>query len=135
MHDSSAFSADPELIRDLEKRSKPMSLDCDRILFRQGDPPSGIFILKTGTAVITMKSGKKIVMQVQAEGGSLLGLPAVLGDVPYTLTADVLEGSEVAFLPKDDFTHLMQSDPLLSFKVLQLLATQVRFARKALSQV
>lgn len=130
----SAFSADPELIKTLETHSKPVSMGPDRVLFRQGDLPFGLFILTTGTAVVTMRAGNEIVMQIRTEAGALLGIPAVLGDSPYTLTAEVLEGSTVSFISKKDFTHLMQSDPLLSFKVLQILAVAVRSARQAFSQ-
>lgn len=134
-HDSSAFAADPELIETLKTKSKPVSTGSNRVLFRQGDPPFGIFILETGAAVATMKAEDVVVMQVQIEAGAILGLPATLGEVPYSLTADVMEGSAVSFLPKQDFTQLIQSSPLLSFKVLQILASQVRLARRALSHL
>jgi CRP-like cAMP-binding protein len=38
----------------------------------------------------------------------------------------------VSFVSRDDFTALMQADPLLSLKILQVLAAEVRSARKAL---
>jgi CRP-like cAMP-binding protein len=64
--------------------------------------------------------------------GSLLGLPAVIGAKPYSLTAEALEGAELSLLTREDFIDLMQTDPLLSFQVLRVLAEEVRFARESL---
>lgn len=134
-HVSSAFAADPELIEALVKQSQPLRLDPHRPLFRQGDPPIGIFILKKGTALLTMQVGDRTVVQVSAGGGSLFGLPGVLGEAPYSLTAEVLEGSEVAFLSKENFARLVQSEPYLSFLALKVLAAEVHLARKSLSDM
>ena len=132
---ASAFIADPELAAALEKRSRPVSPGPDGILFRQGDPPAGIFILQKGTAILRMRSRGRIVMQTRAGAGSLLGLPGVIGDAPYSLSAEVLENSEVAFLPRKDFVEIMEIEPGLSLKVLELLAAEVRYARQALSDL
>lgn len=107
--DASAFLANPELIATLQKSSIPLSFGPERILFRQGELPTGIFILTKGAAILTMQSGKLIAMRARAEAGSILGLPAVLGDAPYTLTARAVEGAEVDFLPKEEFHCLLAS--------------------------
>jgi CRP-like cAMP-binding protein len=101
------------------------------ILFRQEEPPTGIFIVTKGAAILTMQSGKLIAMQVRAGAGSILGLPGVLGSAPYTLTARALEGAEVDFLPKEEFHCLMGIEPLLCLEIL--LAAEVRVARQALA--
>jgi CRP-like cAMP-binding protein len=131
--DASAFLANPELIATLQKRSIPLSLGPERILFRQGELPTGIFIVTKGAAILTMQSGKLIAMRARAEAGSILGLPGVLGDAPYSLTARALEGAEVDFLPKEEFHCLLRVEPLLSLKVLPVLAAEVRVARQALA--
>ena len=56
--DSSAFLADPELIDALEKRSTAISCGGDRVLFRQGDIPQGLYILDLGELTLTMTSPK-----------------------------------------------------------------------------
>jgi CRP-like cAMP-binding protein len=128
----SAFAADPDLIRELEKRSRPVPAEV-RVLFRQGDDPTGLYILRTGEATLTMRSAGEVVLSVRAGSGSLLGLPAVIGNEPYSLTAEVREGSELSFVPQAEFAELMRTDPLLSLKLLQVLAAEVRAARKALT--
>jgi CRP-like cAMP-binding protein len=133
--DPSAFVADPDLFQALQRQSTPISCAEDRVLFRQGDAPNGLFILKTGEATLTMNSpaGKQI-MSIRAAAGSLLGLPGLIGSEPYTLTAIALAGAHIGFLTRDSFTALMRTDPFLSLKVLKVLAAEVRSARNAILQ-
>jgi CRP-like cAMP-binding protein len=74
-------------------------------------------------------------MQIQARAGSLLGLPALIGNGPYTLSAIARNGVRLSFIPRDEFTSLMQAEPQLSLKILQVLAAELRSARHALSNL
>ncbi|MGD0294128.1 MAG: cyclic nucleotide-binding domain-containing protein [Terracidiphilus sp.] len=134
--DPSAFVADPELIQALEKHSTAISCDVDRVLFKQGDHPKGLYILDRGETTITMASpaGEQL-MSVQAHAGSLLGLPGLIGNEPYTLTAIAHKGARLSVVPRNKFTSLMRTDPHLSLKMLQVLAAEVRSARRALSNI
>ena len=132
--ESSAFVADSNLIQVLEKRSQQVSCDVDQILFRQGEPPTGIYILRDGEAALIMTSeANEVVMCLRATAGSLLGLPAIIGNEPYTLTAKARKGSDVRFVSREGFEELMRDEPSLTLNVLKVLATEVRAARKALS--
>jgi CRP-like cAMP-binding protein len=130
---SSAFVADPELILELEKQSTPFAVGADGVLFHQGDAPTGVYILRKGSARLTSQSDGDAMLSIRAGAGSLLGVPAVVGAKPYSLTAEALDGAEVSLLSSADFVHLMSTQPTLSFRVLQVLAEEVRFAREALS--
>ncbi|HUD21206.1 MAG TPA: Crp/Fnr family transcriptional regulator [Acidobacteriaceae bacterium] len=132
---STAFVADSELIEELEKRAKPITLGSDRVLFHQGDAPTGVFILRKGTATLSSRSDGDAILSIDAGPGSLLGVPAVIGMKPYSLTAIALEGAEVSVLSCDVFIQLMNTEPTLSFRVLQVLAEEVRFAREAIAHL
>jgi len=132
--DSSAFVADPELIHALEEKSTPIACGEERVIFKQGDHPEGLYILDQGELTLTMTSpGGQQVMEFQAHPGSLLGLPGLIGEGPYTLSAIARDGARLSFVTRDQFTQLMQADPHLSFKILQVLAAELRSARQALS--
>jgi CRP-like cAMP-binding protein len=131
--DPSAFLADPELLRALATRATPVPCDADSILFKQDDPPVGVYILHQGQASLSMKSSEgRSILSVQALPGSLIGLPGVIGNQPYSLTASARAGAQVSFVSSADFFALMQSNPQLSLKMLQVLAAEVRTARRAL---
>jgi CRP-like cAMP-binding protein len=132
--DSTAFVADPELIEALEAHSTRVVCDRDRVLFTQGESPAGLFVLRSGTARLSMisPSGDEL-MSMPVSAGSVLGLPAVVGNQPYSLTASALKGAELAFVNGEEFSALMLSTPSLSMSVLRILAAEVRNARSAIS--
>ena len=130
---STAFVADYELIEALQQRARPVGLGSNRVLFRQSDAPIGVFILTKGTATLTRRSEGEEVLTARVGAGSLLGVPAVIGAKPYSLTAEATKGAELSFLTSEYFVHLMHTEPALCFRVLQVLAAEVRFAREALS--
>jgi CRP-like cAMP-binding protein len=133
--DSSSFIAEKELIEALEKRSSTVVCSESRSLFVQGGTPAGLYILRKGSASLTMESptGGSL-MSITLHPGSLLGLPALIGNEPYTLTAIAEKDAELGFVTREDFNSLMISDPSLSIRVLRVLAAEVRSARHAISE-
>ncbi len=131
--DASAFVAAPELLAALEQHSTTIVCSEDRILFLQGESPDGLYILRSGSATLSMTSitGGPLV-ETEVAAGALLGLPGVIGNQPYTLTGKALRGAELGFVRREDFAKLMLADPSLSLKVLQVLAAEVRTARSAI---
>jgi len=132
--DPSAFVADSELIQALTERATPILCGTDRLLFRQGEPPDGLYILHKGEVTLSMTglAGDSI-LSLQVSSGSLLGLPGLVGNQPFSLSAVARAGAEVSFLTREDFTVLMQAHPLLSFKIVQVLAAEVSSARRAIT--
>jgi CRP/FNR family transcriptional regulator len=132
--DSSAFIADQELIRALRERAD--SVDCahERFLFRQGDEPTGLYLVLNGEVTITMESpaGNEVV-SMRAEPGSLLGLPGLVGNQPYSLSAFASRDAEVSFVSRAAFSQLMLSEPNLAILILRVLANEVRTARLAIT--
>lgn len=133
--ESSAFQADPELIAAIEKQAAPVHCTESRHLFSQGDLPAGLYLLQAGRVSLSMRSGTgEVILSVSALPGALLGLPAVVGNEPYSLTAIATAGSDLCFLNREDFGQLMLTTPDLSLRVLRVLAAEVRNARGAISE-
>jgi CRP-like cAMP-binding protein len=132
---TSAFVAGPELLRELEKRSKPVAVGPDRILFREGTEPVGVYIVLNGGAMLLRGSNGETVLTAEAGPGSLLGVPAVIGQKQYSLTAVATEDAKLNFMTCGEFVELMHKEPELSFQVLQVLAEEVRFARESMAHL
>ncbi len=132
--DSSAFVADKELVMALRQRASTIDCGHDRFLFQQGDEPTGLYIVCGGEVMITMESpaGDEVV-SMRAERGSLLGLPGLIGNHAYSLSAFANKGAEVSFVSREVFSQLMLSEPLLALMILRVLANEVRTARLAIS--
>lgn len=133
--DPSAFVADQELLDALEKRSTPVVCDEDRVLFRQGDEPTGLYVLRSGSAMLTMASeAGEIILRTSVTKGALLGLPGFIAGQPYSLSAKAAKGAQLGYVSRDEFAELMLRNPALSVKVLSVLAAEVRSARIAISR-
>ncbi len=130
---TNAFVAGADLLQELEGHSTPIALGEDRVLFREGQVATGVYIVWQGAAILTSGSNGDTVLTAEAGPGSLLGVPAVIGDKAYTLTAVAMEGAQLSVVPCEAFVDLMQSNPQFSFQLLKVLAEEVRFARDVLT--
>ena len=129
-----SFTANRKLIVALEKRSTRVVFSSGYTLFRQGESPKGLYILCSGEASLVMKSTSgAVLMTLQVPAGSLLGLPGIVANEPYTFSASACPGSEVRFVSRQDFEDLIREEPGLYPSVLEVLAAEVRSARLALS--
>ncbi len=134
--DSSAFVADQELLDALEKRATAVVCEEDRILFHQGELPAGLFILQSGRATLSMHAPDGgTLMSIPLKQGSLLGLPGLVGNQPYSLTAKAMKGATLSFVTREAFSNMMLTQPALSLHVLRVLAAEVRNARTAITEV
>jgi len=133
--DSSAFVAEPDLIRALWQHAIPLDCSEGRKLFRQGDDPSGLFILHSGDATMFLENeGGVQVATVPMPPGSILGLPALVSDKPYSMSAVAKKGATVGFVNRNDFSSLMLTEPLLALMIVRVLAAEVRSTRVAISE-
>ena len=129
----SEILADSELCEEIEKLSGPILKRAGEILFREGESPGDAFFVKTGEVALTMRVSGGAVWAVRAKKGSLVGLPAVVGNEPYSMTAKAILDSQICQISHDDFQRLMQQNPRFCCNILQILAAEVHAARKALS--
>lgn len=129
----SEIMADSALCEEIERLSGPILKRAGEILFRQGEGLGDAFFVKTGEVALTMCVSGRAVWGVRAKKGSLLGLPAVVGNEPYSMTAKAIRDSQICQISRDDFQRLIQQNPGFCCNVLQILAAEVNAARKALS--
>ena len=106
----------------------------DGILFRQGDLADCLYFVKSGEASLTMQAGDKEV-RIRAGQGSLLGIPAIVGNQPYSMTATAGSDTEISRLSSVAFNDLLKTEPKMQQAVLRILAGEVRVARQALSDL
>ena len=131
----SGFVAAPDLIRALWQHAIPLDCSESRELFRQGDDPSGLFVLHSGDATLVLESdGGVQVARISMPPGSILGLPALVSDNPYSMGAVAKKGATVGFVNRNDFSSLMLTEPLLALMIVRVLAVEVRNTRVAISE-
>ena len=133
--DASGFVAGPDLIRALWQHAIPLDCSESHKLFRRGDDPSGLFVLHSGDATMVLESdGGVPVARIPMPPGSILGLPALVSDKPYSMSVVAKKGATVGFVNRNDFSALMLTEPLLALMMVRVLAAEVRDTRTAISE-
>jgi CRP/FNR family transcriptional regulator, cyclic AMP receptor protein len=103
----------------------------EKVLFVEGQPASGVYILCRGRVKLSTCSpdGKVIILNI-AEPGEVLGLSAVLADIEYGLTAEVLEPCQVNYIQKEDFITYLKQNPEAALSAARQLASSCHRAQR-----
>ena len=93
------------------------------ILFLEGQHPRGVFVLCMGKAKLSTSSreGKTIITKI-AEAGDLLGLNAMISNVPYEVTAEMMEPGQANFIPREPLILMMREFPEVALRIAQQLS-------------
>ena len=124
---------DRELTEKIISRSAEI-IPQDGILFRQGEHADCLYFVKSGEANLAMQAGDKEV-RIRARQGSLLGIPAIVGNQPYSMTGSASRDAEILRLSSVVFNDLLKTEPKMQEAVLLILAGEVRVARQALTDL
>jgi CRP-like cAMP-binding protein len=92
-----------------------------------------LYFLKSGEVTLTMHSKGREVLQVRAVAGSLLGLPAMVGNEPYTMEGRADRNARVFRLGRNEFQQFMKNQQF-ALAALRILAGEVRAARKCFAR-
>lgn len=131
----SAFPIYRQLFWALEPSSRQIQCDEDRTLFQQGDMPVGVYLVRRGQAAgIVLNDKGETMVRFRAFPGTVLGVPAVVSNEPYSLSAIARQGADVGFVSKEEFKNVVRSKPLAQIAALKALAAEVQFARKSLKE-
>lgn len=106
--------------RDINKYRKKQTI------YNEGNRAARMFYIVKGKVKTykTNEDGKELVVGLFSEG-DFLGYLALLEGGSFKETAEAIEDSELAVIPKEDFDELMNSNPMVSHRFIQLLAKNV----------
>ncbi len=99
-------------------------LDAGQLLFTEGDPCTGFFVVLEGQIRLyrtSPKIGGQSTLSIVGAGFSFAEAAVFSGDI-FPASAEALEPSLLAHFPKDLFLGLLREDPDLCLKVLESLA-------------
>jgi CheY-like chemotaxis protein len=97
------------------------------ILFNEGKRPKSLYQVKSGK-IKTFKvhdDGKEYITNLYSTG-DYIGHVALLEDVNYDDTAEVLEEAEVIIIPKDDFLKAVYNDMNITSKFIKLISRDIK---------
>ena len=104
------------------------------ILFRHGDAVSGLYLIRRGRVSLALDGVSSAFPPRILGVGSVVGLPATVAGSPYSLTAQVLEDADLAFVPREAVVECLRQNPQLCFEVMDMLSGEISGSRFAIKQ-
>jgi len=108
-------------------RTSHQSYAPGQLLFAEGDPCAGLYVVASGRVRIfkTSPSGREQVLAVQSPPSSIAELPVFDGG-PYPASAAAIEESEFLFISRPHFRAFCLEHPEVALKVLQVVGSRLR---------
>jgi CRP-like cAMP-binding protein len=129
---AATFEAPKEICSILRQAGTPEKFGAKRVLFRSGDEPNGVFLVLSGSVVLSAGDGSSAFTRIAGKG-SLLGLPSTVSDRAYSLTAEALTEVRVCHIQPEAFRRMLSSNPLLGMAVVNILSEEVSALRASQS--
>ncbi|MDE3249096.1 MAG: response regulator [Bacteroidota bacterium] len=97
-----------------------------QVIFLEGNRPQCLYYVVKGRIKTfkTNEQGKELVVDLFNEG-DFLGYIPLLENTAYKESAEAIEESELAVIPKEDFEELVENSPEISRQFIQLLARNI----------
>jgi CRP-like cAMP-binding protein len=123
---SEAFGGHPDLRAGFQSLAPAAVQPRGTILFRQGEPSRGVFLLLQGRANLSLRadSGRSVTYR-NVGPGYVLGLVGTILNKTYLFTAELLDDSQVAFIPSADIVEFLRTHGDLCFEVVQMLGSEL----------
>lgn len=102
----------------------------DKYLFREGDAPDSMYIVKSGALAVTKSKGSSEVVLTEIGPGSVVGEMALFDMKPRSANVRALRDSEVVSLPYQNLQAQMANLPLWVHAIMKTLSENLREANK-----
>ena len=115
----------PEALADYDKIGIMMSHARGAKLFTEGDAARNVFVICFGQVKIssTSRDGKTMILKI-AGPGDVMGLSAVLANVPHEVTAEAIEPCQVKTVRKQEFVDFLGRHGIASMHAAQSLSAE-----------
>ncbi len=117
---------EPE-VNSLASRCAIRTFSPGEILFAEGEPCQGLYIVVSGRVRVFKTSihGREQVLTVEGPGASVAELPVFDGG-DYPASGSALEKTEVLFISRADLRAICLEKPEVSLKMLQVVGKRLR---------
>lgn len=111
----------------LAQRAIPRRYAAGEIVFAEGDPCSGLYVVEAGHVRIFKSSanGREQVLAIEGEGSSVAELPVFDGG-NYPASVAAIDDVTLLFVGKQDFQALCIAHPQVALKVLRVVGARLR---------
>lgn len=114
-------------VQSLSSRASRKLFSAGELIFSEGEPCSGLFIIARGKVRIfkTSMSGREQVLAMNGPGESIAELPVFDGGA-FPASGIAVEDTEMAFISRRDFNAFCIEHPEVALKVLSVVGERLR---------
>ena len=118
-------SLDETTRRELAGQLEPVHVTAGHILFREGDPGTGLFLVVSGRFRLSVAGDGAERVLYDVGRGAIIGEMAALTDRPRSATVQAVRDSDLLLLRVSSFATLIERSPALVTGMIRLLADRV----------
>jgi CRP/FNR family transcriptional regulator len=119
----------PDAIVGFEQIKEECVLGKGALLFAEGRPSRGVYILCEGRAKLSICSESRRRLMLRVAGpGEVLGLGATLSGNAYEVTAELLDAAQVVFVKRKDLLRFLRDNPMICMEVVRRLSDDLHGA-------
>lgn len=119
----------PEVLKELHDVATPIVKEQGAILFHEGEPCQGAFLIRSGEVKLSLDSPASVYPDRTVGSGFLIGLPATFSGEPYSLTAEVKKDCSLDFIPRPRLMDLLNRSPQTGLQVVTMLSDEISLMR------
>jgi signal transduction histidine kinase len=121
----------------LKRRAQTVRLSAGEVVFQQGDPGDGLYVVEEGSVEISaLLPGQQRRVLSQLGAGTFFGEMAVLDEQPRSATATAIADTVVSFIPSSEMWRALEHSPRLLISLVREFSQRMRqFDRRFLDEV
>jgi signal transduction histidine kinase len=128
LESSKLFSRLPaDELRSLRAVAQDLSFASGQLIFKEGDPGDGVYVVKTGLVQISavLENGERQVLS-EVPPGDVFGEMAALDNQPRSASASAQGDTTVVFVPREALVNVLKRSPELSLTLVQEISGRLR---------
>ncbi len=111
----------------LKRAAKQISFRAGEVIFRQGDPGDGLYVIEEGAVEISaLVGGQQQRMLSRIEAGGFFGEMAVVDQEPRSATATAGPDTVVSFFPAEEMWRAFEQSPQLLLALMREFSHRMR---------
>jgi CRP-like cAMP-binding protein len=126
----------PAQLKELDAFATSRHAKAGTTIFSKGDAGTALFAIARGSVKISApaRAGREAVFNILKDG-EIFGEIALLDGYPRTADAIAMTDCELMTIQRRDFLHLVDRDPKVAIKLIELLCARLRFASEHLEEM
>ncbi|MFK7872708.1 MAG: cyclic nucleotide-binding domain-containing protein [Oligoflexales bacterium] len=114
---------------------KSIVLQTSQMVFKEGDPSNGMFLVRSGELEVYLEKDGKTIVLASVVAGGMIGEMALFDQNPRSASVRATTTSEVTHISNEDFSKLMKQIPKWFTSLMGTLSTRLRVTNDRLKAV